>query len=72
MLDEWFSMMDIYQEYQLELIYSSDDFGCSSYVFHKRCDGQGPTVTFVQSEDYDMVFGGFTSISWNSSETGTY
>lgn len=41
-------------------------------MFHKLCDEQGPTVTFVQSEEYNKVFGGYTQVSWNSSDAGIY
>ena len=57
---------------RFELLYRGSEFGCLAYMFHKKCDRQGPTVTFVQSADYEKVFGGFTSISWNSSEHGEY
>jgi hypothetical protein len=41
-------------------------------MFHKLCDRQGPTITFVEALEYEKVFGAYTSISWNSSEYGEY
>ena len=54
-------------DFKLELLFRATDVGCHSYTFHKMCDGQGPTVTFVETQDLDKVFGGYTSIAWNSS-----
>ena len=33
--------------------------------FHELCDGKGPTITIVRSEN-KKLFGGYASISWNS------
>jgi BTB/POZ domain-containing protein KCTD9 len=41
-------------------------------MFHKKCDKQGPTITFVQEADNERVFGGYTSVSWNSTDNGEY
>ena len=40
--------------------------GWASTTFHSNCDGKGPTVTIIQVNDY--IFGGYTDVSWNSSE----
>jgi hypothetical protein len=34
--------------------------------FHQQCDGKGQTFTIVKANE--MVFGGFTDISWSSPE----
>jgi len=39
--------------------------GWSSYTFHSKCDGKGPTVTIIRVGKY--IFGGYTSLSWSSS-----
>eukprot|EP00347_Sterkiella_histriomuscorum_P020882 403336102 len=39
--------------------------------FHELCDDKGPTVSFILSE-YGQVFGGFTSVSWTSSNYDNY
>ena len=40
--------------------------------FHKSCDNRGPTVTIIKN-DLNTIFGGYTSLSWTSSEmTETY
>ena len=38
-----------------------DGFGAS--VFHNKCNGKGPTVTVIVSNN-DKIFGGYTSESW--------
>ncbi len=34
-------------KFRFELLYRGTEFGCLAYMFHKKCDRQGPTVTFV-------------------------
>ncbi|CDW72897.1 UNKNOWN [Stylonychia lemnae] len=48
-----------------KLLYKAtgDQFTASS--FHQKCDNQGPTISFIQSE-HGQVFGGYTSLSWTS------
>ena len=40
--------------------------GWAASTFHSNCDGKGPTVTIIQVDSY--IFGGFTDVSWSSSE----
>ena len=60
------------KDVRFELLYNGTEYGCSAITFHKKCDGQGPTVTFARSADHGRVFGGYTSMSWNSSSQGDY
>lgn len=48
------------------LIYIRDGF--SSDVFHKQCDGVGPTLTFILSSSFH-IFGGYAGDSWSSPTT---
>ena len=50
-LQTWFDQIKEKKDttFTLKLLYRASDNGCSSFVFHKLCDGQGPTVTFVES-----------------------
>eukprot|EP01130_Rhizamoeba_saxonica_P005321 TRINITY_DN2137_c0_g1_i1.p1 TRINITY_DN2137_c0_g1~~TRINITY_DN2137_c0_g1_i1.p1 ORF type:complete len:356 (-),score=59.06 TRINITY_DN2137_c0_g1_i1:304-1371(-) len=48
------------------LIYRASEDGFTSSDFHRKCDGKGPTVTILESSSR-FLFGGFTSISWDSS-----
>ncbi|CAF0959568.1 unnamed protein product [Adineta steineri] len=50
-----------------ELIYQATRDGFSGDAFHSRCDNKGPTMTIIQS-DNNYIFGGYTSVSWTSSE----
>jgi len=51
-----------------ELLYRATEAGCHSYAFHRMCDGRGPTVTFVETQETGQVFGGFTSTPWSSQD----
>ena len=48
--------------------YSKTVNGASSGTFHSLCDNKGPTFTIVKANT-GMVFGGYTSVSWNSSSS---
>ncbi|CDW72516.1 tldc domain-containing protein [Stylonychia lemnae] len=51
---------------QTRLIYKATIDGFQATNFHQKCDSQGPTISFIQSE-HGQVFGGYTSIPWTSS-----
>ena len=38
--------------------------GWEASTFHSNCDGEGPTVTIIQVDEY--IFGGYTDVSWSS------
>jgi hypothetical protein len=48
------------------LIYKATRDGFPSTDFHRCCNNQGPTITVIQSNDGGYLFGGYTSISWNT------
>lgn len=48
------------------LLYDTLKDGDSVSTFHSRCDGEGPTVTIVETT-LGVMFGGFTDQSWSSS-----
>ena len=50
-----------------DLIYQAKKDGFSGKIFHALCNDKGPTVTLIKNE-YNYVFGGFTSLSWSSPE----
>ena len=43
--------------------------GSSSNDFHKYCDNQGATLTLIKTTG-NVIFGGFTPLSWSSSYRG--
>ncbi len=51
------------------LIYKATRDGFSSVDFHRCCNNRGPTITVIQSIERGYLFGGYTSISWNSMQT---
>ena len=48
----------------MKLLYRASDNEYSSRIFHEKCNNQGPTICIMHNE-YDYIFGGYTSISWN-------
>ncbi|XP_048743912.2 interferon-induced protein 44-like [Ostrea edulis] len=51
------------------LLYKISRHKCSAETFHKKCDGQGPTVTVLYNTN-NTIYGGYLSKSWNSN--GSY
>ncbi|KAL3875143.1 hypothetical protein ACJMK2_038071 [Sinanodonta woodiana] len=51
-----------------KLLYSIQRDGCSSTMFHQKCDNQGSTVTVVYNTN-NSVYGGFTAKSWAATNT---
>jgi len=53
---------------KLKLLYRASRDGWTASTFHQLCDNQGPTVTLVRrSDNGTTIFGGYTSVSWDSS-----
>jgi hypothetical protein len=44
---------------------SRDGFGAAN--FHSKCDGHSNTLTILKAKGSSFIFGGFTSINWDSS-----
>lgn len=49
----------------LQVCYRMTHHGGVSSVFHKKCDGKGPTLTVIKAQS--GLFGGYTSLHWNES-----
>eukprot|EP01043_Picozoa_sp_COSAG02_P033321 COSAG02_NODE_2268_length_9281_cov_8.820518_3_plen_621_part_00 len=49
----------------LELLYRGGDDGWDARVWHRKCDGQGPTLTLIEDDD-GYVFGGYADADWDS------
>ena len=56
---------------KLYKIFEAKINGFSSYNFHKICDNKGPTICIIKNE-YNYIFGGYTSKSWKSPTTKEY
>ena len=68
MVNDW---IDPYGEKNItsELLFRTSVDGDSSTTFHNKCNGKGPTITFVKITNGRRI-GGFTMIPWAS--TGGY
>jgi hypothetical protein len=55
-----------FEEKEWVLLYRGTRDGFEGSTFHAKCDGQGNTVTFILTTK-GFIFGGFTPISWDSS-----
>ena len=48
-----------------ELIYKATRDGSRAADFHRCSDNEGPTMTIIQSQTGDYLFGGYAEISWD-------
>ena len=62
-LEEWFDGKKL----QLERLYRGSQDGFLAENFHSLCDGKGPTLTVVESEQ-GKRFGGYTAVPWTSEQ----
>jgi hypothetical protein len=53
---------------RIELLYRGTRDGFASSSFHSKCDHQSHTITIVETTK-GMIFGGYTPISWDSTNT---
>ncbi len=49
------------------MIFDSKKDGKRAEDFHEKCDGRGPTVSFIQIKDGPCI-GGFTTAHWRKIE----
>jgi hypothetical protein len=54
------------------LLYRGTRDGFGSDVFHSKCNGHSNTLTIFKAKESSYIFGGFTSVSWESSTQGKY
>ena len=52
-----------------ELLYRASWDGMTAADFHRKCDGQGETVTIVKSTN-GCIFGGYASVPWGKDGKG--
>eukprot|EP01083_Nonionella_stella_P013628 38323_1 len=55
---------------KLSLLYRMSKHGASSRQFHALCDNKGATLTVIKSKKYHHVFGGYTSMDWQTNYVG--
>jgi hypothetical protein len=48
------------------LLYRGTRDGFSAQDFHSKCDNKSPTLSIFKAHDSSYIFGGFTTVSWES------
>jgi hypothetical protein len=54
------------------LLYRGTRDGFDSDVFHSKCDGHSNTLTLLKAKGSQYIFGGFTTVYWESSAIGIW
>jgi len=52
---------------KFSLLYRGTRDGFKQRDFHSKCDGKSNTLTIFKAKESKFIFGGFTSVSWESS-----
>jgi len=50
---------------RLDLLYKGSRDGFTAKKFHEKCDSKSPTISFIKSQTYGRIFGGYTEQTWN-------
>ena len=61
----WIKQKTKKNQMKFERIFLMSQNGSSSKDFHNYCDNKGPTLTIIKTNK-NKLFGGFTSLSWDS------
>ena len=51
---------------RFKLLYRASDDGFNSQYFHSKCDGKANTLTILKASESYFIFGGFTTVNWES------
>jgi len=50
---------------RLDLLYKGSRDGFTAQKFHDNCESKSPTISFIKSQTYGRIFGGYTEHLWN-------
>jgi hypothetical protein len=54
------------------LLYRGTRDGFGSLDFHTKCDGHSNTLTILKAKESEFIFGGYTTVKWESSTNGKW
>jgi hypothetical protein len=66
-LVELFKLCEFSPNDKWSLLYRGTRDGFGSSDFHSKCDGRANTLTIFKAKGSGFIFGGFTSVKWESS-----
>jgi hypothetical protein len=67
---EYFQLIDLCEfspNDKWSLLYRGTRDGFGSHDFHTKCDNHSNTLTIFKAKESEFIFGGFTSVEWDSS-----
>jgi hypothetical protein len=64
---ELINLCDFSPKDKWSLLYRATRDGFGATKFHKKCDDHPNTLTILKAKESEFIFGGFTSVSWESS-----
>jgi hypothetical protein len=66
-LSELYKVCEFSPTDKWSLLYRGTRDGFGSHDFHSKCDNHANTLTILKAKGSEFIFGGFTSVDWDSS-----
>ena len=70
-VSELMKVCEFYQRDTFKLLYRASQDGFGSNDFHSKCDNKSKTLTIFKASESSNIFGGFTSVAWESPLLGS-
>jgi hypothetical protein len=64
---ELINLCEFSPNYKWSLLYRATRDGFGAKDFHSKCDGHSNTLTIMKAKQSQFIFGGFTTVKWESS-----
>jgi hypothetical protein len=69
---ELIKLCEFFPNDKWSLLYRGSRDGFGAVDFHSKCDGHSNTLTIIKAAESSYIFGGFTTVSWESSVYVTF
>jgi hypothetical protein len=67
--NELIRLCDLSSNDKWTLLYRGTRDGFGAKDFHSKCDNKSPTLSICKAHDSSYIFGGFTTVSWESTNS---
>jgi hypothetical protein len=71
-MTELMKLCEFSPSHKWNLIYRGTRDGFGAKDFHSKCDGHSNTMSILKAKESEFIFGGYTTVSWESSARGKY
>ena len=71
-ISEFIDLCEFSSNDKWSLLYCGTRDGFGSHVFHSKCNGHANTLTILKAKGSKFIFGGFTTVYWDSPALGQW